>query len=297
MIFNYYFLFYRICLGQSAEQERQLRSMQLEMENNQRQLAAASADRDNAAQENRRLQDDIAAVTCEFKSLRKELEASKAESHDLKRQLQTYVSEVRRAEELLNRKENERTEMLNHYRSLSLEATVLENNNHSLESEASEAKCALQEARDRLLDYERQCADKDCLIRGYESQIHELTQNVASLELQIRQQCEQRSRTEADLNAVRDLCVKLDQQKENLMKDINEKDVLCARYEAQISHLKAEQNMIQDQITRDHAAVGRLETMLDQSRRECMETQAVNQELHNEISRLKERACELQNKL
>lgn len=61
--------------------------------------------------------------------------------------------------------------MLNHFRSLSLEATVLENNNHSLESEAAEARGALQSARDRLLDMERQLADKDCLIRGYETQV------------------------------------------------------------------------------------------------------------------------------
>ena len=67
--------------------------------------------------------------------------------------------------------ENERTEMLNHFRSLSLEATVLENNNHSLESEAAEARGALQTAKDQLLDLERQLADKDSLIRGYETQV------------------------------------------------------------------------------------------------------------------------------
>lgn len=69
-------------------------------------------------------------------------------------------------------KENERTEMLNHFRSLSLEATVLENNNHSLESEAAEARGALQSGKDRLVDLERQVADKDCLIRGYEGQVN-----------------------------------------------------------------------------------------------------------------------------
>lgn len=96
--------FVRICMDTSAEQERQLRNMQMELENNNRQLAGANADRDNAVMENRRLQDDLAAVTCEIRTLQRELEASRAESHDLKRQLQTYVSEVRRAEELLNRK-------------------------------------------------------------------------------------------------------------------------------------------------------------------------------------------------
>lgn len=81
-----------------------MRSMQLDMDNLQRQLSSATLDRENAIQENRRLQDDLAAVSCEVRSILKDLEASKAESQDLKRQLQTYVTEVRRAEELLSEK-------------------------------------------------------------------------------------------------------------------------------------------------------------------------------------------------
>ncbi|XP_071644763.1 uncharacterized protein [Temnothorax longispinosus] len=286
-----------ICIDQSAEQERQLRSLQLEMETLQRQFEAASVDRENAIQENRKLQDDLAAATCEVRNMQRELETSRAECYDLKRQLQTYVSEVRRAEELLNRKENERTEMLNHFRSLSLEATVLENNNHSLESEAAEARGALQTARHQILDLERQLADRDCLIKGYETQISNLTQSVASMETQLRQQIEQRNRAEADLMAVRDLCVKLDQQKDTLVEQLGDKDTVKAHYEAQLSRLKAEQSIVQDQIARDRVTVERLETLLDQARQESINAQATNQELQNEISRLKQKVSELQSKL
>ncbi|XP_025989831.1 centrosomal protein of 135 kDa isoform X2 [Solenopsis invicta] len=286
-----------ICIDQSVEQERQLRSLRLEMETMQRQFEAASVDRENAIQENRKLQDDLAAVTCEVRNMQHELEASHAECYDLKRQLQTYVSEVRRVEELLNRKENERTEMLNHFRSLSLEATVLENNNHSLESEAAEARGALQTARHQILDLERQLADRDCLIKGYETQISNLTQSVASMETQLRQQMEQRHQAEADLMAVRDLCVKLDQQKDTLVEQLGDKDTAKAHYEAQLSRLKVEQSVVQEQITRDRVTVERLETLLDQARQESINAQTTNQELQNEISRLKQKVSELQSKL
>lgn len=103
-VFDFFFLFYRICVDQSTEYERQFRSLQLEVKNVQRQLETSNTDRENAIQENRRLQDDLAAVMCEVRNLQHELESSRAESYDLKRQLQTYVSEVRRAEEMLNRK-------------------------------------------------------------------------------------------------------------------------------------------------------------------------------------------------
>ncbi|XP_029664443.1 centrosomal protein of 135 kDa-like isoform X2 [Formica exsecta] len=286
-----------ICIDQSAERERQLRSLQLEIETVQRQFKAASMDRENAIQENRKLQDDLAAMTCEVQNLQRELETSRAECYDLKRQLQTYVSEVRRAEELLNRKENERTEMLNHFRSLSLEATVLENSNHSLESEAAEAKGALQNARHQIADLERLLTDRDCLIKGYETQISNLTQSVASMETQLRQQIEQRHRAETDLLAVRDLCVKLDQQKDTLVEQLGDKNTIKEHYDAQVSKLKAEQSIMQEQMTRDRVIVERLETLLDQARQESINAQATNQELQNEISRLKQKVSELQNKL
>ncbi|XP_043665843.1 centrosomal protein of 135 kDa-like isoform X1 [Vespula pensylvanica] len=287
----------RICVDQSTEYERQFRSLQLEVKNVQRQLETSNTDRENAIQENRRLQDDLAAVMCEVRNLQHELESSRAESYDLKRQLQTYVSEVRRAEEMLNRKENERTEMLNHFRSLSLEATVLENNNHSLESEAAEARGALQTAKDRLIDLERQLVDKDCLIRGYETQISELTQNVASMETQLRQQTEQRQRAEADLSAVRDLCIKMDQQKDLLMQQLEDKDVTKTQYETQLVRLRTEQDVIQDQTDRDRATIERLEALLDQARQESIKVQTTNQELQNEMSRLKQKISELQTTL
>lgn len=64
-----------------------------------------------------------------------------------------------------------------------------------------------------------------------------------------------------------------------------------------MSRLKAEQSIIQEQMTRDRVTVERLETLLDQARQESINAQATNQELQNEISRLKQKVSELQNKL
>lgn len=64
-----------------------------------------------------------------------------------------------------------------------------------------------------------------------------------------------------------------------------------------MSRLKAEQSIVQDQIARDRVTMERLETLLDQSRQECINAQATNQELQNEISRLKQKVSDLQSKL
>ncbi|XP_023247970.1 centrosomal protein of 135 kDa [Copidosoma floridanum] len=285
------------CADQATDMDRQMRSMQLEVENLHRQLATLNIDRDNAIQENRRLQDDLAAVSCEVRKMHKELETSRAEALDLKRQLQTYVTEVRRAEDLLAQKENERTDMLNHYRSLSLEATVLENNNHSLETEAAEARGALQSARDQMADFERQLSNKDCLVKGYEAQITELTQNIASLEIQLQQATDQRSRAEDDLRTVRDLCVTLEQQKECITHRLEDSEDKKNQYEIQLERYRSEQDVFQDQLTRDHKTIDRLERLIEEARKETMISQANNRELQSEVARLKAKISDLQCKL
>jgi len=50
-------------------------------------------------------------------------------------------------------------------------------------------------------------------------------------------------------------------------------------------------------MSRDRVTVERLETLLDQARQECINAQATNQELQNEVSRLKQKISELQIKL
>lgn len=65
----------------------------------------------------------------------------------------------------------------------------------------------------------------------------------------------------------------------------------------QIAKLKAEQAVIQDQMTKDRATVERLEMLLDQARQESITAQTTNQELQNEMSRLRQKMSELQTKL
>lgn len=50
-------------------------------------------------------------------------------------------------------------------------------------------------------------------------------------------------------------------------------------------------------MTRDRVTMERLEILLDQARQESINAQATNQELQNEISRLKQKVSELQSRL
>lgn len=82
---------------------------------------------------------------------RNRLRTSEKEVNRLKNQLQQYVQEVQKAEELLYRKEEEREEMLQHYKSLSQDALALEGNNQSLETEAADARLVILHTSSTIL--------------------------------------------------------------------------------------------------------------------------------------------------
>jgi len=67
--------------------------------------------------------------------------------------------------------EEERTEMLEHFHSLSVEASALESNNHSLETEIQDARAQLRAANDRITDLEQLLESKDTLVNSYERQV------------------------------------------------------------------------------------------------------------------------------
>lgn len=114
--------------------------------------------------------------------------------------------------------------MLDQFRALSQEATVLENNNHSLENAATQSKVQLSVALEHAMDLERQIETKDTMIKGYEREISDLTSHIASLEMQLKQQKAQQENMERELAAMNELCVKLDQQKDNLSREVDERE-------------------------------------------------------------------------
>lgn len=61
--------------------------------------------------------------------------------------------------------------MLDQFRSLSQEATALENNNHTLEHEATQSRMQLSLALDHATDLERKLESQETLIRSYERQV------------------------------------------------------------------------------------------------------------------------------
>lgn len=74
--------------------------------------------------ENARLTRNLADLECDQCLNKTKLVEAEKEIGRTKQQLQQYMKEVERVEDLLSRKEEERQEMLEHYRSLSQSANT-----------------------------------------------------------------------------------------------------------------------------------------------------------------------------
>lgn len=87
----------------------------------QQELHDLHAAKDALLAENRRLQDNLSAAVKDCFQSNNELQSAKTEVEDLKVRLQSYVSEVRRIEDILQIKEDERRCMLEQLKGLNLE--------------------------------------------------------------------------------------------------------------------------------------------------------------------------------
>ncbi|GJQ82870.1 hypothetical protein Trydic_g2608 [Trypoxylus dichotomus] len=281
----------------TSAKEQRLKNATIDLNRIQQDLESAIRARDMAYQENRRLQDDLASCVADSKRTQSELDIARRQVDDLKRQLQHYVAEVKRTEDLISQKEIERTEMLDQYRSLTQEATVLENCNHSLETEAAEVKVQLSVALDHVSDLERKIESQETMIKGYEKQISDLTSQIARMETRIVQQTATTDKLEAELESVKDLCVKLDKQKDSLIKQLDEKETARNQIDRDVEKIRRHSSEIQSTLSKERETVDRLEQLLAASRLETAEQRLLNEELQKEIKKCRDKVQELETKL
>lgn len=275
---------------ESRNSKQSIHILQQDLDNERRLKEAAQ-------QENRRLQDDLSCATLDCRDTRKELEIAKRQVEDLKTQLQHYVAEVKRTEDLISQKELERTEILDQFKSLSQENNVLESNNHTLESEANQSRVQLSVALDHASDLERKVENQEAIIRSYEKQISELTSQVASLEIQLKQGSSMTDRVSTEMKQLKDLCVRLDGDKDDLKKKLRNQEDEKIRIERQIDFLARENKELKRALEKDQDNQEGLERLLKEAREEVFGQRVLNEDLQSEINKMRTKIGELQERL
>ncbi|KAI8123380.1 Centrosomal protein of 135 kDa [Lucilia cuprina] len=279
---------------QTRERDSELHETSTESKSLKQQLTALKTSRDQAIQENVRLTNDLADSQAEVVILKKQLKDSEKEIERLKQQLRKYVEEVKKAEDLLMQKEKERDEMLDHYRSLSHDAVMLEGNNQSLENEAAEYKRQVIELETDIVSLKKELCCRNNLISELEDKIATLTAKVTCLEHKLEESLDEQHLLKTDLTARKELCDKLDIEKDKLNAELYELNDIKRKLETENEKLRLE---IDKTEKGKQVSAETLEELLAKTRRDLEEQIKVDSKLSQELVRLRQTNEELLNDL
>ncbi|XP_061400602.1 centrosomal protein of 135 kDa [Musca vetustissima] len=275
---------------QSRERSTELHETSTESKSLRQQLTALKTSRDQAIQENVRLSNDLAESQAEVSSLRKQLKDSEKEIERLKQQLRKYVEEVKKAEDLLMHKEKEREEMLEHYRSLSHDAVMLEGNNQSLENETAEYRRQVAELDAEISTLKKELNCRNKLITELEDRIATLTAKNTCLEHQLGECQDEQRILKTDLEARKELCDKLDNEKDKLNAELNELNDVKRKLEMENERLRFDLDKTEKG---KQMSAETLEELLTKTRRDLEEQIKVDSKLSQELVQLRKQNDEL----
>ncbi|XP_049873923.1 centrosomal protein of 135 kDa [Pectinophora gossypiella] len=244
---------------------------------------------DGAIIENKHLQNSLADANGNLKIIKIEYEKSRKEVDGLKQQLQHYVAEIRRIEEMLSHKEAERSDMLEQFASLSVEANILENTNHSLESESASKSLQLQTYINKIENLESKLLDKDNIIDSQSTRIAALTCKVTSLENEIKLITEEKTILEQNVSYLKQMCNNLHSEHASMTTGMCETDSELKLYENKIKSLTKAKSRIEVEKNELRESLKTTEKLLSNARNEIVELKLALQDATDETKSLQER--------
>lgn len=166
----------------------------------------------NAIHENGRMADELSSITAELNSTKKKLIDSQKDSEVIRTKLQSYIHEIEKIDGLIAIKDTERKQAM-------VQAKDLECDNVKLiekfDQNACETKRTINELEHQIALYQERLRVKDDDIEALERQIVELTTELDILR-------DTNAKIHVDLGAQRNLCEKLDIQKEKQQAELME---------------------------------------------------------------------------
>ncbi|KAL7734985.1 hypothetical protein ACLKA6_011250 [Drosophila palustris] len=271
----------------TRQRDSELNETSAESKTLRQQIVALKASRDEAIAENGRLTDRLSDAQVEAKTLQKKLKDCEQQVANMKQQLHKYVAEVKKAEDLLMTKvysvlkEKEREELLDHYHSLTHDQVLLEGNNQSLELEASEFKRQICELECEVHSLKDQLHCRQCKIDQLDAQLTAARSSIRCLERELETAREQK----IELEVHKELCDKLDVEKDKLNAEVNELNEIRNKLERECETLRNElqQKSMLNQVTSETTG-----QMLDRIRGEQLRQDDAEVKAKNEMERLRQ---------
>ncbi|XP_052754928.1 centrosomal protein of 135 kDa isoform X2 [Galleria mellonella] len=248
---------------------------------------------DNAIIENKHLQNSLGDANGVLKVTKIEYEKSRKEVDSLKQQLQHYVAEIRRIEELLSQKEAERSDMLEQFASLSVEANILENTNHSLESESASKSIQLQSYINKIQNLETNLLDKENIIDSQSAHIASMTCKISTLENEVKLVTEEKLLLEQNISYLKQKCKNMQIENTNTTRAIVDTDSELKLYENRIKSLTNSKAKLEVEKDNLKERLLNSEKLLSNTRQEVVELKLALQDATSETKSLQEHVSRL----
>ncbi|KAM9236683.1 centrosomal protein of 135 kDa [Leptosomus discolor] len=287
-----------------SNRDHEISSLRRQLDTSHVELAETGRVKEMALKENRRLQDDLATMARENQAISTELEDAIREKEEMKTRVHNYITEVSRFETLMASKERENQELLEEFRTLHTQAEDWEMKAHQAEGESSSIRLELlsvdtdrRHLRERVELLEKEIEGHIVAHQAYESQISSITKNMSKLEEDVKRENQDKSSLLADLASVRELCVKLESNKELLSRQLTSKSMDYERVLGELDDIKSEAELLKKQLSSERLTVQNLETLLATSRDKEFQNHLTSHEKDSEIQLLKDKLTLAESKL
>uniref|UniRef100_A0A8C0EZK7 Centrosomal protein 135 n=1 Tax=Bubo bubo TaxID=30461 RepID=A0A8C0EZK7_BUBBB len=286
-----------------SNRDREISSLHHQLDASHAELTETGRVKEIALKENRRLQDDLVTMARENQAISTELEDAIREKEEMKSRVHNYITEVSRFETLMASKEKENQELLEKFRMLHTQAEDWEMKAHQAEGESSSIRLELlsvdtdrRHLRERVELLEKEIQGHIVAHQAYESQISSITKNMSRLEEDVKRENQDKSSVLADLASVRELCVKLESNKELLSRQLTSKSMDYERV-SELEDIKSEAELLKKQLSSERLTVQNLETLLATSRDKEFQNHLTSHEKDSEIQLLKDKLTLAESKL
>ncbi|XP_054645253.1 centrosomal protein of 135 kDa-like isoform X2 [Dunckerocampus dactyliophorus] len=283
--------------------EREL-TTQRTLEVYQEALARLKRDNDLIIREYKRLQDDVTAVTMEKQAAHVEMEGALHERNELQHRVYSYLNTVSKFENLLKTKEQENLGLLERFHTAQSDMQEREQRlqqvevlNSSIRQELLSSETERRHLHEVISHKEREIQQYMQGLEAYETQMPALIQGMSRLEEELRIVQEEKAALLADLASVRELCVKLDSDKEVTARQLLYKNMEVERATTRQDDALTEAALLKEHLASEKMTIQNLEIVLATTRKEMFQAHQTAREKESELKALRDRLTQADKKI
>ncbi|XP_049620051.1 centrosomal protein of 135 kDa [Syngnathus scovelli] len=282
--------------GALNSREREIARLKKQLDETQMVLGGVQKTNELTAKENKRLREDLTIMTRENQTVHEEMDATLRERDELKLRVHSYISAVARVEKQLKAKDQEKLDLLDRYRTAHLDVEErkhrlqqIEAITNSIRLELLSSEAERQHLHGIVSHKELEIQQYVQALEAYESKVSTLAQTMARLEEELHKAQEEKAGLTSDLASVRELCVKLDTDKELTARSLTTKSMELERVNEELEDVRSEAELLKKQLASERLATQSVEKLLSTNRQKEIQTHLTASEKESELKVLRDR--------